>query len=246
MVAPQAVDDVGTRGIDGLKDAERQTDELEMEDGAVNEAGADEAGREGAARDSARESAPAMDEIPRALVKRIVKRTIAGEDRAAKRRKDGRPVATASGAREEGQCSREAAEAIGESATIFLHYLVSHANFNAQEKKRGTVKLDDVHAALEETGFNEIMAVMRQAEQEEVVPVTNDDAAENRGEAGEEGEAGGTAANLDAPADGAEDEGDHGHNDALPLPEREGDGDGVVEGDSPSEQAGGEEAEPDP
>ena len=133
------------------------------------------------------------DELPRAQLRRIMKRALV--EHAAKGKTNGKTTvkrnkkmkmndtaaaaATSTGGQEERagaekqetstdvHVSREAAVAISEAATIFLHFIAANATWTCKEKKRSTMKLEDVYAALEDTGFAQLANDIKEEEEEQ-------------------------------------------------------------------------------
>ena len=95
------------------------------------------------------------DGLPAAHVKRLVKSKLAelmsglGPD--------------AKGNTHEGHVQKEALNAFGESAKIFIHYLTATANEFCREGKRQTIGVDDVFRAIEDLEFGEFTEPLKQA-----------------------------------------------------------------------------------
>ncbi|KAK1323438.1 hypothetical protein QJS10_CPA02g00989 [Acorus calamus] len=94
---------------------------------------------------SAAVPAAAVEELPRAIVRRVVKENL---DRSSSR---------------EGEMTvhKEALIAFSESARIFIHYLSATANDISKESKRQTMNADDVLKALEEIEFSEFVGPLK-------------------------------------------------------------------------------------
>ncbi|KAL6838503.1 hypothetical protein ACP4OV_031748 [Aristida adscensionis] len=92
-----------------------------------------------------------VDELPKAIVRRLVKDKLAC-------------VAGGDGA--EVIVNRDAMAAFAESARIFIHYLSATANDMCKETKRQTINADDVLKALDEMEFSEFVEPLRTALQE--------------------------------------------------------------------------------
>lgn len=100
-------------------------------------------------------AAMSEDGLPAAHVKRLVKSKLAelmsglGPD--------------AKGNTHEGHVQKEALNAFGESAKIFIHYLTATANEFCREGKRQTIGVDDVFRAIEDLEFGEFTEPLKQA-----------------------------------------------------------------------------------
>ncbi|KAK1276212.1 hypothetical protein QJS04_geneDACA011752 [Acorus gramineus] len=99
----------------------------------------------GGGETSAAVPAAAVEELPRAIVRRVVKENL---DRSSSR---------------EGEMTvhKEALIAFSESARIFIHYLSATANDICKESKRQTMNADDVLKALEEIEFPEFVGPLK-------------------------------------------------------------------------------------
>lgn len=95
------------------------------------------------------------DDLPRAHIKRIVKTKLTelmndlGPDK--------------SGKAPDGHVQKEALQAFGESAKIFIHYLTATANEICRDGRRQTISVDDVLRAIEELEFAEFGEVLKLA-----------------------------------------------------------------------------------
>ncbi|KAF8395395.1 hypothetical protein HHK36_019341 [Tetracentron sinense] len=87
---------------------------------------------------------PEAEELPRAIVRRVVKDKISQSS-------------------DEGDISlhKDALLAFSESARIFIHYLSATANDICKESKRQTINADDVFKALEEIEFPEFIEPLK-------------------------------------------------------------------------------------
>ncbi|XP_066399116.1 DNA polymerase II subunit B4-like [Miscanthus floridulus] len=92
-----------------------------------------------------------VDELPRAIVRRLVKDKLSH-------------VAGGEGA--EVIVNKDAMAAFAESARIFIHYLSATANDMCKESKRQTISADDVLKALDEMEFSEFVEPLRTSLQE--------------------------------------------------------------------------------
>ncbi|KAL6601529.1 hypothetical protein ACP70R_044749 [Stipagrostis hirtigluma subsp. patula] len=92
-----------------------------------------------------------VEELPKAIVRRLVKDKLAH-------------VAGGEGA--EVIVNKDAMAAFAESARIFIHYLSATANDMCKESKRQTINADDVLKALDEMEFSEFVEPLRTALQE--------------------------------------------------------------------------------
>lgn len=86
--------------------------------------------------------------LPKAMVKRLIKRKLSTSDN---------PVAR------DANVSSEALLAFTESGKVFISYLTATANDICQEGKRQTVSADDVLAALEDLEFGELAPALRES-----------------------------------------------------------------------------------
>ncbi|KAK9812823.1 hypothetical protein WJX72_004334 [[Myrmecia] bisecta] len=91
-------------------------------------------------------------DVPRALVKRIVKAKIAVLDSMASEE-----------AKKEVQLNKDAILALSESAKIFITYLTATANDICRESKRQIISADDIFAALTDLDFSQLVAPLNQA-----------------------------------------------------------------------------------
>ncbi|XP_010906971.1 DNA polymerase II subunit B4 isoform X2 [Elaeis guineensis] len=107
----------------------------------------------GAAPAPARATVPAVavEELPRAIVQRVVKDKLAELSSGGRRR----------GGQEEVNVHKDALLAFAESARIFIHYLSATANDICKESKRQTINAEDVLKALEEIEFPEFIGPLR-------------------------------------------------------------------------------------
>ncbi|KAL5205552.1 hypothetical protein ABZP36_033761 [Zizania latifolia] len=86
-----------------------------------------------------------VDELPKAIVRRLVK------DKLAQVATGGAEVIV----------NRDAMATFAESARIFIHYLSATANDMCKESKRQTINADDVLKALDEMEFSEFVVPLR-------------------------------------------------------------------------------------
>uniref|UniRef100_A0A0D9XGZ4 Transcription factor CBF/NF-Y/archaeal histone domain-containing protein n=1 Tax=Leersia perrieri TaxID=77586 RepID=A0A0D9XGZ4_9ORYZ len=93
------------------------------------------------------QAAAEVEELPKAIVRRLVKEKLA-----------------AGGA--EVIVNRDAMSAFAESARIFIHYLSATANDMCKESKRQTINADDVLKALDEMEFPEFVEPLNTSLQE--------------------------------------------------------------------------------
>ncbi|GAB4813672.1 hypothetical protein N2152v2_000718 [Parachlorella kessleri] len=91
-------------------------------------------------------------DLPKALVKRIVKGKLAQVD-----------IANGGDGSRDFQVNKDALLAFCESGKVFIHYLTATANDVCKESKRQTISADDVIAALEELDFGELVPGLREA-----------------------------------------------------------------------------------
>ncbi|XP_072966112.1 DNA polymerase II subunit B4-like [Typha angustifolia] len=89
----------------------------------------------------------AVEELPRAIVRRVVK------DKLSR--------LTSSGGGEEVTVHKDALLAFAESARIFIHYISATANDICKESSRQTINAEDVLKALEEIEFPEFIEPLR-------------------------------------------------------------------------------------
>ncbi|KAK9062402.1 hypothetical protein SSX86_019588 [Deinandra increscens subsp. villosa] len=90
------------------------------------------------------------DELPKAIVRRLVK------DKLSQLSQDGGDI----------QIQKDSLAAFSESARIFIHYLSATANDICKESKRQTINAEDVFKALEEIEFPEFVASLRESLEE--------------------------------------------------------------------------------
>ncbi|KAL5710638.1 DNA-directed DNA polymerase [Ranunculus cassubicifolius] len=86
----------------------------------------------------------AIEELPKAIVRRVVKEKLSN---------DGGDIIV----------HKDALSAFSESARIFIHYLSATANDVCRESKRQTINAEDVLKALEEIEFPEFIGPLRTA-----------------------------------------------------------------------------------
>eukprot|EP00878_Enallax_costatus_P006819 GHUV01007147.1.p1 GENE.GHUV01007147.1~~GHUV01007147.1.p1 ORF type:complete len:189 (+),score=95.30 GHUV01007147.1:141-707(+) len=86
-------------------------------------------------------------DLPKAVVKRIVKEKLAGVSESGK----------------DVQLNKEALLAFAESAKVFISYVTAAANDVCKEKKRQTLSADDVFAALQELEFHELLPPLKES-----------------------------------------------------------------------------------
>ncbi|KAK3027197.1 hypothetical protein RJ639_040368 [Escallonia herrerae] len=93
---------------------------------------------------AAEKAVAAAEELPKTIVRRVVKEQLSQLSR-------------------EGEISvlREALLALSESSRIFIHYLSATANDICRESKRQTINAEDVFKALEEIEFAEFVEPLR-------------------------------------------------------------------------------------
>lgn len=92
-------------------------------------------------------------ELPRSIVKRIVKAKLASL-----------PASGGDGAKQRDvQVNKDAVLALSESAKVFISYLTSTANDVAKERKRQTISAEDVFAALEDLDLEDLAEPLREA-----------------------------------------------------------------------------------
>ncbi|KAM7522595.1 hypothetical protein LguiA_012497 [Lonicera macranthoides] len=88
------------------------------------------------------------EELPKTIVRRIVKDKLSQMSSASK---EGTDISVL----------REALQAFSESSRIFIHYLSATANDVCKENKRQTINAEDVFKALEEIEFPEFVEPLR-------------------------------------------------------------------------------------
>ncbi|KAF8675259.1 hypothetical protein HU200_047933 [Digitaria exilis] len=93
-----------------------------------------------------------VEELPKAIVRRLVKDKLAH--------------IAGGGEGAEVIVNKDAMTAFAESARIFIHYLSATANDMCKESKRQTINADDVLKALEEMEFSEFVEPLRTSLQE--------------------------------------------------------------------------------
>jgi histone H3/H4 len=91
-------------------------------------------------------------DLPKALVKRIVKGKLAQVD-----------LANGGDGSREFQINKDALLAFCESGKVFIHYLTATANDVCKEAKRQTISADDVITALEDLEFGELVPELKEA-----------------------------------------------------------------------------------
>lgn len=91
-------------------------------------------------------AAPEEVQLPKAVLKRMMKKQLAQSDNAAVR---------------DANISADAMLAVSEAAKVFISYLTCTANDICAEHKRSTISADDVLSALEELEFGEFCDVLR-------------------------------------------------------------------------------------
>ncbi|GFR50457.1 hypothetical protein Agub_g12678, partial [Astrephomene gubernaculifera] len=99
------------------------------------------------AQNAVAEKAESDVDLPRALVKRIVKAKLA---------------ALSGDESKEFGISKDALTALSESTKVFISLIASTANDICQEKRRSTVNADDVFNALQDLDFQELVAPLRE------------------------------------------------------------------------------------
>ncbi|RZC78616.1 hypothetical protein C5167_002827 [Papaver somniferum] len=91
----------------------------------------------------AKVGAESVEELPKAIVRRLVKEKLSESDAG------------------DLQIHKEAILAFGESARIFIHYLSATANDVCKESKRQTINAEDIFKALEEIEFQEFIEPLK-------------------------------------------------------------------------------------
>ena len=89
-------------------------------------------------------------DLPKALIKRIAKAKLARLDQAAGKN-PGRDI----------QISKDALQALSESARVFINYLTATGNDICKEARRQIISVDDVLTALEDLEFIEILPSLK-------------------------------------------------------------------------------------
>lgn len=88
-------------------------------------------------------------DLPKTLIKRIVKRHLNQLDTSDTKR--------------DTQINKDALLAFSESAKIFINYVTATANDICKESKRQTISIDDIFRALEDTDFLELLEPLKQS-----------------------------------------------------------------------------------
>ena len=88
-------------------------------------------------------------DLPKTLIKRIVKRHLNQLDTSDTKR--------------DTQINKDALLAFSESAKIFINYVTATANDVCKESKRQTISIDDIFRALEDTDFLELLEPLKQS-----------------------------------------------------------------------------------
>ena len=88
-------------------------------------------------------------DLPKTLIKRIVKRHLSQIDKGDTKR--------------DTQINKDALLAFSESAKVFINYVTATANDICKESKRQTVSVDDIFRALEDTDFVDLIAPLKQS-----------------------------------------------------------------------------------
>ncbi|RZC84068.1 hypothetical protein C5167_046849 [Papaver somniferum] len=91
----------------------------------------------------AKVGAESVEELPKAIVRRLVKEKLSESDAG------------------DLQIHKEAILAFGESARIFIHYLSATAKDVCKESKRQTINAEDIFEALEEIEFQEFIEPLK-------------------------------------------------------------------------------------
>ncbi|XP_010927748.1 DNA polymerase II subunit B4 [Elaeis guineensis] len=128
---------------------------MPKKDGGGGEGGAapapgEMAKKDGGGGEGGAAPAPTVEELPRAIVRRVVK------DKLAELSSEG-----AGGGEEELKVHKDALLAFAESARIFIHYLSATANDICKESNRQTINAEDVIRAIEEIEFPEFIEPLR-------------------------------------------------------------------------------------
>lgn len=88
-------------------------------------------------------------DLPKTLIKRIVKRHLSQIDKGDNKR--------------DTQINKDALLAFSESAKVFINYITATANDICKESKRQTISVDDILRALEDTDFVDLIAPLKQS-----------------------------------------------------------------------------------
>ncbi len=88
-------------------------------------------------------------DLPKTLIKRIVKRHLSQIDKGDTKR--------------DTQINKDALLAFSESAKVFINYVTATANDICKESKRQTISVDDIFRALEDTDFVDLIAPLKQS-----------------------------------------------------------------------------------
>jgi DNA polymerase epsilon subunit 3 len=128
---------------------------------------------------------PQDAELPRALLKRLVKAALVDADTA-------RGGGAAAAAPRDFQVSRDALLAFGEAGKLFVHFLTAAANDICKDAKRQTISAEDVAAALSDLEFGELAGPLRAALEE--FRVANKDKSRRRSDAAKDKKAARAAA----------------------------------------------------
>lgn len=88
-------------------------------------------------------------DLPKTLIKRIVKRHLNQIDKGDAKR--------------DTQINKDALLAFSESAKVFINYITATANDICKEHKRQTISVDDILKALEDTDFLELLTPLKQS-----------------------------------------------------------------------------------
>ncbi|KAM3310153.1 hypothetical protein ACQJBY_031067 [Aegilops geniculata] len=97
-----------------------------------------------------------VEELPKAIVRRLVKDKLARAASGGEGAEGGAEVIV----------NKDAMAAFGESARIFIHYLSATANDVCKDGKRQTINAEDVFKALDEIEFPEFVEPLRTALEE--------------------------------------------------------------------------------
>ena len=95
---------------------------------------------------------PADSELPKALIKRIIKTKLSEID-----------AAHGGDGQRDFQVNKDALLAFCESGKLFIHYLTATANDVCKDAKRQTISADDVLTALDDLEFGELVEPLKQA-----------------------------------------------------------------------------------
>lgn len=88
-------------------------------------------------------------DLPKTLIKRIVKRHLSQIDKGDTKR--------------DTQINKDALLAFSEAAKVFINYITATANDVCKESKRQTISVDDIFRALEDTDFVDLIAPLKQS-----------------------------------------------------------------------------------